>query len=111
MADKKLELIYNEKAEKISEVFGWTNDQYATVCAELVKFLVFGSEEYDGYTEALKAYLESDYFKKVGVKLETANDFFVLGYCFKSAMHTIHRKMDKLMGGSTGKLMKLLADL
>ena len=111
MADKKLELTYDESQKKISEVFGWSDDMYTNVCANLTKFLVFASDDYEGYTEALKGFIESDLFKKTGAKLETANDFFMLGYCFKTAMNKIHSKMDKLMGGSSMlKLLKALAD-
>lgn len=70
----------------VCEVFGMSEKTFDMFTKSMAKYFKklreADNKNYDTKTIALAEYLESQDFKDVSIPLETANDFFMLGYIF-----------------------------
>lgn len=105
------QLEFKESFTHIPEVLGMNSDLAFKITSDIAKAFAVNGLLDDcklGRTGVLDKYLQSDDFKRHNFTPKTANDFFMLGYCFKSAMvmeDQILEKMkqvfDKIEGKST----------
>ena len=73
----------------VPECFGWTEDMHDSVLRGMVDWAI--ENEPESQTHMLKEYMESDAWDKLGIKLVTANDFFMMGMLFATVGFNIQR--------------------
>lgn len=111
--------INTEGHDGVSEAFGWKEDDFSALWNSLEKFKNFqhAAEELQEdlpkstRISVLADYLKSNYFKQLAIKIETPNDYFMLG-CIWSMVCTDRQNRGAMlpMGafGGTSDLIKML---
>ena len=103
-------IVDDRKSDQISEAFGWKKDKFDMFMSAYEKFKNFQFATEDMDTDLplstkisnLIDFLKSNSFKKQGIKIESPNDYLLLGYVFASIAN---RDMSKMSG-----LLKALLD-
>lgn len=88
-------LMDDRGTDKISETFGWKQDKFEKVLLKIEDFILFQQATDRLYeagepdmlpastkTSQFADFLKSSTFKELGIKLETSNDYFMMGFIF-----------------------------
>lgn len=121
-------VIDDSTSEKISEAFGWNEEVFQKFFKTYEAFINFQNaaeeleEDLPKSTKIsnLTDFLKSSNFKRLGIKIETPNDYFMLGFLFSShSIFELKKNMNqdgigrKIIGGpiNPAELIKLLKEL
>lgn len=86
----------DREKEKISEAFGWPDEKFDMFYQTLKNYKRFveAAEELNHdlpmstKNSMFVDFLKSDAFRKLGIKIETPNDYFMLGFLYHAVMQT-----------------------
>lgn len=105
-------LIDDRETDKISEAFGWNDDifdkTYHTLMAyQNMQFAVEALEQ--DLPESTKIsiftdFLKSNNFKKIGIKIDSPNDYFMLGYILAISIAEIRLQEAERTGGMSSAM-------
>jgi hypothetical protein len=113
-------VIDDRDTDSISGAFGWDEEDFRKMTRAYIAFGRFqeAAQELDEdlprgtMTSVLVEFLKSDTFKRLGIKLTTPNDYFMLGFIFNSSrsFDDFEEKMraGALKIGSTDEFLKFL---
>jgi len=87
-------LIDDRETSRISEAFAWSDEDFEKVVKSFTAFWKFqlAAEDLDEdlprttKISSLADYLKSNNFKRLGIKIITPNDYFMLGYAYCAAL-------------------------
>lgn len=102
-----MELKITNKGEYISEAFGWKEKTFEALDSSMttftkdlvVKALDIKKDVELSKIDLLTKFLASKEYKKLNIKLENANDYFLMGYLFSC----VQRKVDSVIKKMTVK--------
>lgn len=88
-------LMDDRGTDRVSETFGWSQEKFEKALTKIEDFILFQNATdrlYDAgepemlprstKTSQLADFLKSTTFRELGIKLETPNDYFMLGFIF-----------------------------
>lgn len=106
--------INDSGVERISEAFGWPDEKFDKVRDTMRKYFKFLEAAHDldpdmpehTKVSSLVEYLKSNAFRSLGIKIETPNDYFMLGLIWNAII-----VQDSSMGLGGSSLISLLKEL
>ena len=104
----KLKVVKGKKT--FSESFGMDNKLYVGIRKDWTMWLAFEEgDETGNFSESFMRFLDSEVFTRSGFKLETEDDYFLLGMIFYGGTQVFRSKLGGV-GGSSSEidLIKLL---
>lgn len=107
-------LIDDRETDTISGAFAWDGKRFDQICKVLTSYWKFqlAAEELDDdlprttKISTLADFLKSNNFKRLGIKIDSPNDYFMLGYSYCAVLSMekdrLQRDMPAGMGGMMG---------